>query len=328
MMRRKGIFVRGIAFCLLLALCVSALSVNEAEAASRPKKPSFTVTKRTKTTATIKIKKKDKVTGYHVFVKKGKKGKYRLWTFSFKRTFKIKKLKPGSEYYVKIRAYRTRRLSIMKGKFSGAKKIKKYKKPSPKPTVEPSMDPSAAPTTEPTAGPSSAPTAEPTAGPSSTPTTEPTAGPSAAPTAEPSSEPAPSPSADPSDSSVQKNYAQQVLELVNEERAKEGKSPLALDQKLCEAAAVRAEEIVSQFSHTRPDGTACFTALKQIGISYRTAGENIAAGQSTPAAVMDSWMHSEGHRANIMSSDFGKLGVGFVQAPEGYQYYWVQMFTD
>lgn len=284
MMQRKAIFVRGIAFCLLLALCVSILSVDEVEAASKPKKPSFTVTKRTKTTATIKIKKKDKVTGYHVFVKKGKKGKYRLWTFSFTRTFKIKKLKPGSEYYVKIRAYRTRRFSIAKGKFSGAKKIKKYKKPSPKPTTEP--------------------------------------------TTEPSAQPSPDPSASPSDPATQDQYAQDVLDLVNEERAKEGLSPLVLDQKLCEAAAIRANEIVEKFEHTRPDGTSCFTVLQQNGINYRACGENIAAGQSTPAAVMDSWMHSEGHRANIMSSDFGKLGVGFVQAPGGYQYYWVQLFTD
>ena len=280
MMERKGLFVKGIAFCLLLAMCVSVLSWNEAEAASKPKKPSFTVTKRARTTATIKIKKKDKVTVYHVFVKKGKKGKYRLWTFSFKRTFKIKKLKPGSEYYVKIRACRTRGLSIKKSKFSGAKKIKKYKKASPKPTVEPS------------------------------------------------SKPLPSPSPDPSDSTTQEKYAQEVLALANEERAKEGLPPLALDQKLCEAAAIRAGEIVEQFSHTRPDGTNCFTVFQQNGINYRAAGENIAAGQSTPVAVMDSWMHSEGHRANIMSSEFGKLGVGFVRAPQGSQYYWVQMFTD
>lgn len=280
MMQRKAIFVRGIAFCLLLALCVSVLSVDEVEAASKLKKPSFTVTKRTKTTATIKIKKMDKVTVYHVFMKKGKKGKYRLVKFSFTRTFKITKLKPGSEYYVKIRASRTRGLRIKKSKFSKVKKIKKYKKPSPKPTTEPSAQPS------------------------------------------------PDPSASPSDPATQDQYAQDVLALVNEERAKEGLSPLVLDQKLCEAAAIRANEIVEKFEHTRPDGTSCFTVLQQNGINYRTCGENIAVGQSTPAAVMDSWMDSEGHRANIMSSDFGKLGVGFVQAPGGYQYYWVQLFTD
>lgn len=283
MMQRKAMIVKGVTLCLLLALCISVLSGNDVEAASAPSKPSFTVTKRTKTTATIKIKKKDKVTGYQVYVKKGKKGKYRLWTFSFTRTFKIKKLKAGSEYYVKIRAYRTRRLSIKKGKFSGAKKIKKYKKavPTPQPTVKPSAEPSVDPSADPSSGPSE-----------------------------------------------QENYAEEVLSLVNAERAKEGLSPLVLDQKLCGAATVRAGEIVEEFSHTRPDGTSCFTALKQADVTYRAAGENIAAGQATPASVMNSWMNSSGHRANIMSSNFGKLGVGFVKVSQGYQYYWVQMFTD
>ena len=68
MKQRKGIFFRGITWCLLLALGISVLSGSRAEAA-KPKKPSFTVVKRTKTTATIKIKKRDKVTGYHVYVK-------------------------------------------------------------------------------------------------------------------------------------------------------------------------------------------------------------------------------------------------------------------
>ena len=97
MKQSKSIFFRSITWCLLLALGISALSGSRAEAASKPKKPSFTVVKRTKTTATIKIKKRDKVTGYHVYVKKGKKGKYRLWRFSFTRNFKLKKLKAGSE---------------------------------------------------------------------------------------------------------------------------------------------------------------------------------------------------------------------------------------
>lgn len=267
----KSIWLRGITWCLLLAMCVSVIFGNEVEAASRPAKPSFTVSKRTKTTATITIKKKDKVTGYHVYVKKGKKGKYRLWRFSFSRKFKIRKLKPGSEYYVKIRAYRTKRLRIKKGKFSGAKKIKKYKKP----VVTPSKTPTPTPTV----------------------TTE-------------------------------EKYAKEVLALVNDERGKEGLSPLVLDKDLNAAAMIRAKEIVDRFEHTRPDGTGCFTVLTQNNISYRFVGENIAAGQSSPASVMDSWMNSEGHRANIMSSNYGKLGVGFVKSSTGYQYYWVQIFTD
>lgn len=269
MKRGKSTFFKSVTLCLLLAFGVSILSGGESQAASKPAKPSFTVSKRTKTTATIKIKKKDKVTGYQVYVKKGKKGKYRLWTFSFKRTFKIKKLKAGSVYYVKIRAYRTKRLQIKKGKFSGAKKIKKYKK------------------------------------------------------AKPITSPTPTPS-----TTTEKDYAQQVLTLVNSERAKEGLSPLTLDNDLNEVAMIRAREIVDNFSHTRPDGTDCFTALSEKNIKCLTAGENIAAGQQTPAEVMAGWMNSEGHRANILSDKFGKLGVGLVKSTTGNGYYWVQIFTD
>ena len=266
----KGIYYKGVALCLLLALCISILPGGMAEAASAPKKPSFTVTKRTKTTATIKIKKKDKVTGYQVYVRKGKKGKYRLWTFSFTRTFKLKKLKAGSEYYVKILAYRTSKLSIKKGKFSAVKKIGKYVKPVPQPSPSPS--------------------------------------------------PSPSPQPD--------QNAADVLELVNQERQKEGLSPLVLDEALNEAATVRANELVERMEHTRPDGRDCFTVLSDKNITYRAAGENIAAGYKSPEDVMNGWMNSPGHRANILSSNFGKLGVGFVKSSSGLQYYWVQIFID
>lgn len=121
---------------------------------------------------------------------------------------------------------------------------------------------------------------------------------------------------------------QKVLELVNRERAKEGKEALVLDSALCQVAMLRAQEIVTKFSHTRPNGTSCFMVLKEAGISYMSTGENIAAGQSTPAAVMSSWMNSTGHRENILSSDFGKIGIGYVKAESGYGYYWVQIFTN
>lgn len=119
---------------------------------------------------------------------------------------------------------------------------------------------------------------------------------------------------------------QGVLELVNAERAKVGKSPLSLNSALCDVAQLRADEIVKSFSHTRPNGTSCFTALNEAGISYRTCGENIAAGQSSPASVMDSWMNSDGHRANILNGDFSSIGIGYVKASSGYGHYWVQMF--
>ena len=120
---------------------------------------------------------------------------------------------------------------------------------------------------------------------------------------------------------------QGVLELVNAARAENGKTPLTLNDALCEAAQLRADEIVETFSHTRPDGTDCFTALREAGITYRTCGENIAAGQSTPASVMDTWMNSSGHRANILNGSFSSIGIGYVNSGSGYGHYWVQMFV-
>lgn len=124
------------------------------------------------------------------------------------------------------------------------------------------------------------------------------------------------------------SYAQQVLELVNVERIKEGLGPLALDETLCAAADARAQETIRLFSHTRPDGTDCFTVLDEFAIRCNAAGENIAAGYPTAAAVVNGWMNSEGHRANILSSSFHKLGVGFASAEDAYGFYWTQLFTD
>lgn len=139
----------------------------------------------------------------------------------------------------------------------------------------------------------------------------------------PSETPAPSPA--PSGTDLE-SMRQGVLELVNAERSKAGKSPLTLNSSLCDVAQLRADEIVQSFSHTRPNGTSCFTAIQEAGISYGALGENIAAGQSTPASVMDSWMNSDGHRKNILSGDFTSIGIGYVNSGSGYKHYWVQMF--
>lgn len=122
--------------------------------------------------------------------------------------------------------------------------------------------------------------------------------------------------------SVSGSYQQQVLQLVNKERAKYGLNPLTMaNENLSAAAQARAKEITQVFSHTRPNGSDCFTALREYGVSgYYTAGENIAAGQRTPAEVVDDWMHSSGHRANILNSNYTQLGVGYVNG------YWVQLF--
>lgn len=118
--------------------------------------------------------------------------------------------------------------------------------------------------------------------------------------------------------------AVQVLNLVNAERAKAGAAPLRLAQDLQNAAAVRAEEITRSFSHTRPDGRSCFTLVRD---QKHTMGENIAAGSATPEAVVDQWMQSPGHRANMLNKSFKELGVGHMyKQGSKYGHYWIQMF--
>ncbi|MCR4963689.1 MAG: CAP domain-containing protein [Firmicutes bacterium] len=131
-------------------------------------------------------------------------------------------------------------------------------------------------------------------------------------------------------SSAVEAYAQQVVDLVNQERAKENLPPLGPDQKLAAAAQVRAGEIMTRFSHTRPDGRDCFTALAEAGAAYNLAGENIAIGQNTPADVVADWMASPGHRANILNPGYSRIGVG-VRKNDGNAYggyAWTQFFAD
>lgn len=121
-------------------------------------------------------------------------------------------------------------------------------------------------------------------------------------------------------------YIKQVVELVNEERAKEGLAPLEIDEKVQAAAMVRAQECEQLFSHTRPNGSSFATALKEQNVSYRGAGENIAWGQKTPQEVVNAWMNSKGHRANIMNPNFTTIGVGYYENARGTDY-WCQLFT-
>lgn len=120
------------------------------------------------------------------------------------------------------------------------------------------------------------------------------------------------------------NYAQRVLDLVNIERRKAGVKPLVLSDELMRAAAVRSQEIIKVFSHTRPDGTKFSSLVSRHG---RRIGENIAGGYQTPEDVVDGWMHSEGHRKNILHPDFTELGVGYAYEENSqYKHYWVQIF--
>lgn len=122
------------------------------------------------------------------------------------------------------------------------------------------------------------------------------------------------------------SYVRQVVDLVNQERAKEGLSPLSIDEKAASAAQVRAKEIVASFSHTRPNGSSFSTALTESGAKFSGAGENIAWGQKSPEEVMKGWMNSPGHRANIMNAKFTSIGVGYYQNEKGVNY-WTQLFT-
>lgn len=129
----------------------------------------------------------------------------------------------------------------------------------------------------------------------------------------------------PEESGGVQEAAEAVASLVNAARQDAGLSELELDADLCAAAQARAQEIAQSFSHTRPDGSSCFTILEEFGISYRAAGENIAMGQRTPEEVMDGWMNSSGHRANILNGTFTSIGVGYYVDGAGAAH-WVQIF--
>ena len=120
-------------------------------------------------------------------------------------------------------------------------------------------------------------------------------------------------------------YEREVVRLVNVERAKAGLSPLEYDWQLSRVARYKSEDMQKNkyFSHTSPTYGSPFNMMKSFGISYKTAGENIAKGYQTPSAVVDGWMNSKGHRANILNSSFTHIGVGYVASGN----YWTQMFV-
>ena len=122
-------------------------------------------------------------------------------------------------------------------------------------------------------------------------------------------------------------YQQEVVNLVNKERAKYGLSALKSNSSLANVATIKSQDMVNKnyFSHTSPTYGSPFDMMKQFGISYKTAGENIAMGQKTPSEVVTAWMNSEGHRKNILSSSFTQIGVGVAKNANG-QLYWTQMF--
>ena len=161
--------------------------------------------------------------------------------------------------------------------------------------------------------------------PETTPPSEDTNTPESKPETTPPSEDANTPENKP-EADKELTFAEQVVELVNQERTKAGLNAVTLDQNIASAALVRAKEIETSFSHTRPNGSKFSTALTEQGVTFKCAGENIAWGQKSPEAVMQAWMNSKGHRANILNKNFTKIGVGYYQNAAG-RNFWTQLFT-
>lgn len=128
-------------------------------------------------------------------------------------------------------------------------------------------------------------------------------------------------------------YANEVLRLVNIERANVGVAPLVLDEALCNAANMRAIEMdcTGVFGHKRPNDNSCFEVYDICNVEWQSAcGENIAGGQATPEEVMKSWLGSAGHKANILSPEYTKMGLGYSNSGCGagsYSHYWAQEFA-
>ena len=125
-----------------------------------------------------------------------------------------------------------------------------------------------------------------------------------------------------------REFQKKVIELVNSERAKVGLNALSENNDLNNVATLKSEDMVklNYFSHTSPTYGSPFEMLSQFNISYTAAGENIAYGQSTPEEVMNGWMNSSGHKANILNTNFTQIGVGVAQKANG-QYVWTQEFS-
>lgn len=123
------------------------------------------------------------------------------------------------------------------------------------------------------------------------------------------------------------SQAVEILNLVNQERKKAGVPALTLSEKLTSIANTKAKDMADNnyFSHTSPTYGSPFDMLKKFGVSYSYAGENIAAGQRSAQEVMNSWMNSSGHKANILNKNYTQLGVGYTTGGQ-YGTEWVQLF--
>lgn len=130
----------------------------------------------------------------------------------------------------------------------------------------------------------------------------------------------------PTDDSNAASFEQEVIRLVNEIRVQNGLKELAFDWELGRVARYKSQDMKDNayFSHTSPVYGSPFQMIKSFGISYKSAGENIAKGYATPQAVVNGWMNSSGHRANILNASYTHIGVGYVTGGN----YWTQMFIS
>lgn len=128
----------------------------------------------------------------------------------------------------------------------------------------------------------------------------------------------------PETSSELSAFEQEVVKLTNAEREKQGLAALKIDTELSKVARIKSQDMKDKnyFDHNSPTYGSPFDMMKQFGISYKTAGENIAQGQQTPEEVVQAWMNSQGHRENIMNPSFTHIGVGYVESGN----YWTQQF--
>ena len=181
---------------------------------------------------------------------------------------------------------------------------------------------------QPTATQKPAATAKPTPAPTEKPraTTKPTPAPTEKPRA--TARPTPAPTGKPTAAGTASAIEKQVLDLVNSERVKYGLSALTWADDLASIARAHSQDMIRRgfFDHTNPDGKSPFDRLKNAGIQYRYAAENIAYGQKSPEAVMNAWMNSSGHRKNILNANLKELGVGAVSSASG-TIYWTQLFV-
>lgn len=131
----------------------------------------------------------------------------------------------------------------------------------------------------------------------------------------------------PQDSADLSRYPQEILDVINAERKKQGLAALQFDDVVMKAAQARSEELATSYSHTRPNGKAWSTALDELGLTTKPRAENIAYGSAPPQYVANVWLESPGHRKNIMDARYSLTGIAVYQTPDD-ELAWEQLFVE